>query len=183
MANPKLSDLEKPDIVSILENENIKIKKSGNRFIAPSPFREEKHPSFFIYPDTQRWYDFGMSRGGDVIDFVMLYKNLSFKDSLSYLGISTGKPTPEAIKKIEQEKYKRELVKAFKAWCNDYHNDLCRLYRALQKAKSEAKTIEEVEALAEFYHKESSWLYQIEILLSNDDEAKFNLYREVAYGI
>lgn len=172
-------NFNKPDLLTTIENEHIEVKKSGNRYVTLSPFRNERHPSFFIYPDTQRWYDFGMGRGGDVIDFISLYKGLSFKDALKCLGISTDRPTPEAIKKIE---YKREIVKRFKQWCNNYHNDLCRLFRTLQKAKSKAKTIEEVEALTNFYHRESKWLNRIQILIDGTDQDKFLLYCQVIGG-
>ncbi len=177
-----LANFKKPDIVSVLEKEGVTFKEKNKSPWALCPLHSEKTPSLKVDPERQIFYCFGCHEHGDVIDFIQKYKGLAFKEALFYLGISTSRPTQEAIKKIEQEKYKRELVKAFKAWCNDYHNDLCKLFRALQKAKSKAKTIEEVEALSEFYHKESLWLYQIEILLSNNNEAKFNLYREVAYG-
>lgn len=177
-----LADFKKPDIVSTLEKEGIVFKEKNKSLWTLCPLHSEKTPSFKVDPERQTFYCFGCHEHGDVIAFIQKFKGLSFKEALSYLGISTGRPTPEAIKKIRQEKHKRELIKGFREWCNDYHNDLCRLYRTLQKAKSKAKTIKEVEALSKFYHKETLWIYQIEILLSNDDEAKFNLYREVAYG-
>lgn len=174
--------MRKPDLVMVIENEGSSLKQKGNRFWTQCPLHPERTPSFMADPDKQRWHCFGCNNGGDVIDFIQKYKGLSFKDALGYLGISPGRPSPEAIKKIEQEKYKRELIKAFRDWCNDYHSDLCTLFRTLQKAKGEAKTVLDVEALADFYHQESMWLHRIGILMSNDDEAKFKLYKEVAYG-
>lgn len=177
-----LADFKKPDIVSALEKEGITFKEKNKYLWALCPLHSEKTPSFMVDKERQIGHCFGCGFHGDVIAFFRKYKGLSFKEALSYLGISTGRPTPEAIKKIQQEKHKRELIKGFRQWCNNYHNDLCRLYRTLQKAKSKAKTIEEVEALNEFYHRENIWLYQIETLQSGDDKSRFELFREVVYG-
>lgn len=173
-----LAAFEKPDVVSVLEKEGVTFKEKNKSLWALCPLHSEKTPSFRIDLERQTFYCFGCHEHGDVIHFIQKYKGLSFKEALNYLGISTGRPTPEAIRKIKKEKYKRELVFAFKEWCKDYHNDLCSLLRCLWKAKSKAKSEEDVEALAEFYHKESFWLYQIEILESNDDEMKLELYKE-----
>ncbi|MEW6215852.1 MAG: hypothetical protein AB1478_11740, partial [Nitrospirota bacterium] len=105
-------------------------------------------------------------------------KGLSFRDTLVYLGISNDrqyKPDPKTLRK-------KELVRAFRQWCNNYCDELCVLYRTLQKAKEEAKTEEEIEALTGFYHQESLWLYQVEILLGYSNQKKFELYREVMRG-
>jgi len=146
----------KPDIVDTARILGIELKRAGNSYRALCFSHLEKTPSLFFNPGKQIAHCFGCGYHADSIKLVSDYKGLSFKDALKYLGISTGRPTPEAIKKIQQEKHRRELVKAFKAWCNDYHNDLCYLYRTLQGAKDKAKTVEQVEALAPYYHKESS---------------------------
>lgn len=42
-----------------------------------SPFRDETEPSFKINQERNIWYDFGLGRGGNVIDFVREYYHLS----------------------------------------------------------------------------------------------------------
>jgi hypothetical protein len=67
------------DIVSVAERYTT-LKKSGNRYSGRCPLHEEKTPSFIVYPDRQTWHCFGAcSRGGDVIDLVMLAEHLDFK--------------------------------------------------------------------------------------------------------
>ncbi len=77
---------------------------------------------------------------------------------------------------------KCELIKKFNSWCYEKHESLCKLYRELQEIKAVIRTEIDLEGLAYFYHKESLWICQIEILQGNDDQAKFNLYKELCYG-
>lgn len=52
-----------------------------------SPFRDEHTPSFKVNPSLNAWYDFGIGKGGDVIDFVMEYRRLSsVSEALQYLS-------------------------------------------------------------------------------------------------
>lgn len=177
---PFRPSMNKPDIVSILEilrQEGIEFKEKGKSFWTLCPLHSEKTPSFKVDRERQTGHCFGCGFHGDIIAFVQEYKGLSFKDALRYLGINgrSYKPDPREIKK-------RELVKAFKAWCYEKHDLLCTLYRKLQEVKSLVKNEDDLGSLAKFYHLESLWLYQIEILLSNSDEKKFNLYKEIIYG-
>jgi DNA primase len=167
----------KPDIITVLENEGIELRKKGRYFWALCPFHSERHPSFKVDPERQSFFCFGCGVSGDVVDFVRKYKGLSFKEALEYLNIGSGlyRLTPREIRK-------RELIKTFRQWCKDYHDDLCRLVRTLYKAKQKVKDEADLERLIPFYHQETSWLYQIEILQSDDIEAKLKLYKEVRYG-
>ena len=50
------------------------------------PFHEDKSPSFKIYPNSNRFVCFGCGARGSPIDFVMRYKNCSFKEAVEYLS-------------------------------------------------------------------------------------------------
>lgn len=165
---------DKPDIINVLEKEDVELKQRGKALWSLCPLHSEKKPSFKVDPERQIFYCFGCHEHGDVIHFIQKYKNLNFKEALRYLGIS-GKPIRPDTWTIR----KRELVKAFKQWCYQYYDDLCYLYRTLQQAKIKVKTIQQVENLAPLYHKESVWQWHIEILLDGDEETKFHLYQEI----
>lgn len=167
-------NFQKPDIVRVIQNEGVHLMPKGKSFFALCPFHTERKASFQVRPYQQRFKCYGCNEDGDVIAFIMKYHNMTFKEACQYLGISF-KPDSREIKK-------QNLVKAFRQWCNEYYDDLCSLYRTLQRAKEKAETIEEVEALAPFYHQESVWLYQIEILQGDGDQAKFKLYKEAVFG-
>lgn len=170
---------DKPDIVETIENQGVPLRKRGKYLwgLCPLPGHIEKTPSFKVDLEKQSFYCFGCHEGGDVIAFIQKYKNLSFKEALKYLDINNKPYRPDL-----RELRKHTLVKTFRQWCQEYFNDLADLYRCLQKAKKTVKTIEEAETLAVFFHRESSWLYQMEILTSSDDEEKLQLYESFING-
>jgi hypothetical protein len=171
-----LTILEKPDIVETLLNEAVELKKRGRYFWALCPLHPDKIPSFKIDPNKQLFYCFGCNEHGDVVDLIQKYRGLSFKDALSYLGISKKqfKPTKEMLEKQKS----RELVKAFREWGNAFHDRVATFYRAVHRVMPLLKTIEEVESMAWYYHRIPLWEHWLDILESNDDEVKFNLYKE-----
>jgi hypothetical protein len=63
----------------------LRLRRSGKNYLALCPFHQEKHPSFYIYPETNSFYCFGCGKGGDVIKFVQLAFGYSFKETLNYL--------------------------------------------------------------------------------------------------
>lgn len=51
-----------------------------------SPLREEKTPSFKINRKLNRWYDHGLGKGGNIIDFAILYNNCTVGQFLHQLS-------------------------------------------------------------------------------------------------
>ncbi|MBN2006270.1 MAG: DNA primase, partial [Anaerolineae bacterium] len=47
---------------------HIQLQKSGRYFKGLCPFHTEKTPSFFVFPDNQRWHCFGCGKGGDLFN-------------------------------------------------------------------------------------------------------------------
>ncbi|MGH2504532.1 MAG: CHC2 zinc finger domain-containing protein, partial [Ktedonobacterales bacterium] len=65
---------------------------SGARLVARCPFHEETHPSFTIFPESQRWWCFGCQRGGDVIEFVRLLEGIGFREAVERLEAVPRQP-------------------------------------------------------------------------------------------
>lgn len=65
---------KKIDLMKVVAK-HAKLKKSGKMYMCCSPLHEERTPSFAVCPEKQLWYDFGVSDGGDVIDFVQKVEN------------------------------------------------------------------------------------------------------------
>jgi hypothetical protein len=73
------------DIVDVI-GEYTNLQKTGKNFKGLCPLHAEKDPSFFVYPDEQRFHCYGCQKSGDVISFIMAIKNVDFKQALAVLG-------------------------------------------------------------------------------------------------
>jgi len=164
------------NIIDVISKEGIELKKNGKAYVGQCPFHDDQHPSFCVYPDSNRFVCFGCGEKGDTIDFIMQRRNLSFKEAIAYLGVDIEHAPQNYPVTIN----KRELIAAFKQWANEYYDELSNLYRVFHKLLMNVKNIEEAEKHSFFYHQVSVWECHMDVLLYGDDEEKFNLYKEVA---
>ena len=58
---------------------------SGQEYVGLCPLHEESHPSFHVNAHKNLFFCHGCGCGGDLIRFVQLYMNLSFRDSVLHL--------------------------------------------------------------------------------------------------
>ena len=163
----------KPDIIEILEREGVELRQRGRHFWGLCPFHADKHPSFRVDTQRQRFRCFGCQASGDVVDFVQQLHNLTFKDALRYLGIEPGKP-PQVDPK---EKRKRELVRGFEAWRRRTYRDLCDSYNDRWHVLRSCRDMEEISEHAPAIHEMSMMQHHIEILTQGTDDERFELYR------
>ncbi|WP_075431661.1 DNA primase [Buchnera aphidicola] len=97
--------LERTNIINLI-NSRIKLKKIGNNYQALCPFHQEKTPSFIINKKKQFFYCFGCKIHGNAIDFLMLYEQLNFLDSITELSSLNNLEIPyKKIKTKEAKKY------------------------------------------------------------------------------
>ncbi len=82
------------DIVDIVE-QYVYLKKKGTNYYGLCPFHNEKSGSFSVSQSKQMFHCFGCGEGGDVISFLMKYKNLTFVDALKELADRAGVILPE----------------------------------------------------------------------------------------
>jgi hypothetical protein len=54
-----------------------------------SPLRSETQASFKVSKELNRWYDFGIGQGGNVIDLICLMQNCEVKEALRFLDQET----------------------------------------------------------------------------------------------
>lgn len=66
-------------------NKLLKVETVGNRERAICPFHNEKTPSFYIYPDTNRGYCHGCGRSVDTIQYLVEIKKLKFNQAVLVL--------------------------------------------------------------------------------------------------
>ena len=73
----------------------IEVRKKGDRGYCK--IRNERTASCVVYPNN-RWYDFGMSEGGDVIDLVQTIEHCDTATALNKLGANYGIEREKAVK-------------------------------------------------------------------------------------
>jgi len=83
------------DIVDVI-GQAVPLRRAGNRHVGLCPFHQEKTPSFHVDAQNQLYYCFGCGSGGDVLSFVMKYRNLSFGEAIKDLAERYHIPLPEA---------------------------------------------------------------------------------------
>jgi DNA primase len=74
-------------LLQYLMRHNWRARPIGSRqeFIGLCPLHQESHPSFYVNTRKNVFYCHGCGRGGDVIRFVQLYRNISFQETLAHL--------------------------------------------------------------------------------------------------
>lgn len=64
---------------------NHQLRKSGKSLVGLCPLHNEKHPSFYIYPETNSCWCYGCNQGGNAINFIRLLHGYSFKEAVQCL--------------------------------------------------------------------------------------------------
>jgi DNA primase len=126
---------QKLDITEVI-GKYATLKKAGRNLTALCPFHNEKHPSFFVYPEQQSWHCFGAcNTGGDVFSFIMKKENMDFGEALKLLAQRAGVTLPARYDGGGREEEKKPYFSANEAAALYYHNLLLNS-PAAAKAKS-----------------------------------------------
>lgn len=99
-------------IISIMERCGLGSgKKRGNRVFYSSPFSSDSDPSFCIFVEDNRYFDFSNGDGGDSINLYMKLKGCSFKDAIRELSGDVSFDSIEAfvINKSKPKKNKKDI--------------------------------------------------------------------------
>jgi twinkle protein len=101
-------------------NDEIKLKKSGSYYITKCPFHDEKTPSFKVKPKDNHFKCFGCGAYGDMIDFIVKLKSLSFQDAVRYIASQKNFELEETSNEVE--KPQPRLEKIDKVYINYFEN-------------------------------------------------------------
>jgi DNA primase len=80
---------ERSDIVRVV-GEYVSLQKAGQNYKGLCPFHSEKTPSFMVSPSKGIYHCFGCGVGGNVFNFIMKFKGLSFPEAVKFLGNRVG---------------------------------------------------------------------------------------------
>jgi DNA primase len=86
-------------LVQVVQSYGVELRRAGKELVGLCPFHDDRHPSFSVNPDKEKWHCFGCQAGGDVVTFVMRMENIDYKSALKMLGREQlpkpPKPRPE----------------------------------------------------------------------------------------
>jgi len=127
--------------ITELVGETVELKRSGSRFSGLCPFHSEKTPSFYVNEEEGFYHCFGCGAHGDIFNFVMDTRNVSFVESVKILAerkgialpVNAGSENPEERKKRKLRLLLRELMQHVAA---TYHSHLLSDEKALAYFKS-----------------------------------------------
>lgn len=71
--------------IETLARSKLEIIHSGKNFVALCPFHNEKTPSFYLYPETNKFYCFGCQEKGDILTLTMHLYGINFKEAVQML--------------------------------------------------------------------------------------------------
>ena len=90
--------LNATNIVELISDHGIVLKKTGVNFKGLCPFHSEKTPSFNVNSKRGFFHCFGCKESGDSIKFLMQIDRLSFTESIQELANRAGIPLEKNAK-------------------------------------------------------------------------------------
>ncbi len=173
---------------------NVEIKKSGSRYSARCPWHangQERTASLFFDTNRNLFKCFACGIGGSNIDLAMNALNVDFKTACEQLAQDFNLPLPwgraanitpaerrAAQAKANEAARRRELAVAFKKWCDETYLKLCVLVRCIDKAINHDPVF--CESIPDLLHLEPVIEYWLDVLQSNNDEQKLELFKDEA---
>jgi DNA primase len=92
--------------VSQVVGKSVQLKKRGKEFVGLSPFKNEKSPSFTVSDEKEFYHCFSTGEHGNIFDFLMKTKSLSFGETVKELAAEAGMPQYK-FSTMDTEKEKR----------------------------------------------------------------------------
>lgn len=110
--------IERSDIYNYV-CQTVSLKNSNaNSYKGLCPFHQEKTPSFHVHRDKQYFHCFGCGEHGNVINFLMKIRNLTFPDAVKLIAedLNLPLPTEESSNNLPY-KQAYEILAAYSASC------------------------------------------------------------------
>jgi hypothetical protein len=101
---------DRADLVQIVSDSGVKLKRAGSEWKGCCPFHKEKTASFSVNPAKGVYRCFGCQSGGNVFNFVMESQGLGFKDAVLHVAASCGMGMPDEGERPRAERAERELT-------------------------------------------------------------------------
>lgn len=111
-----IEEAKKIDITAYLSSlgfQPVKIRNADYWY--NSPLRKENEPSFKVNQKLNVWFDHGLGKGGNLIDFGLLFHNCNLTDFLEKINTNSyaQNQTVEHIRQIDSKEGKLKIVDDF----------------------------------------------------------------------
>ncbi|MGG0848818.1 CHC2 zinc finger domain-containing protein [Peribacillus simplex] len=197
--NPSLNYIiteikSKIDILTVVEESNLHLRKRGRNYMGLCPFHSEKTASFSVNPQKNIFKCFGCGVSGDQIN---LYAQLHGMDNgqavyqlLQRIGLRGDKLTKQQKIVISKRQEDQKLEKKFEQEYKHLFDYLCNL-RNFTKAKAkkhkEMGQVEQDYLLIRYYHEKAYQEYLLDALLAGlleeiDFDQQIDIF-EIAMGV
>jgi hypothetical protein len=199
--------LHKPDLVPVIEK-YMSLRRSGDALMGLCPFHEERHPSFYVYPHTQRFHCYGCNESGDIIDFVRLIEHTDFAGALTVLGIENPRIKTQNLKQKRDElarDVKTLYLKVLFAetlrlhervcinWLRTYNHTIASRYdffwddpdliaKHLPELLERCTAQDEINHVIWWVHHAMKCRDEIETIRYGSDESKLTIYKNIVGG-
>lgn len=119
----------KTDLVALIEQQGIHLKKRGKLYWACCPFHSEKTPSFSVNSQTQRYHCFGCGEHGYGSHFLKKHSKMAGIEAIQYLADFTHTPLEDIAQlryEIAQIEKTQQILKiAADFYENNLHDPAC----------------------------------------------------------
>ena len=111
--------------VSQIVSKSVQLKKRGKEFVGLSPFKNEKNPSFTVSDEKEFYHCFSTGEHGNIFDFLMKTKSLTFGEAVKELAAEAGMPQHKfSTMDTEKEKRFNTYKNIFKEYSDFFHQQL-----------------------------------------------------------
>lgn len=147
------------DILTVIDESHVQLKKSGRNFIGLCPFHSERTPSFVVNPKKNIYKCFGCGISGDQINLYAQLHGLDNRQAISKLakriGLGSIKLTEGQELEISTQQGDRNLERLFEEECERLFYSLCDLRYYMRTKVESVKRMEQLEQeslLVRYYH-------------------------------
>ncbi|WNM14922.1 DNA primase [Mesomycoplasma ovipneumoniae] len=137
--------LKNTDIYALI-SQAIQLSPNGrNTFVGLCPFHEDTNPSLSVSISKQIFKCFSCQKGGNIVSFVMFWKNLNFFQAVEYLNKEYNLKLELANNLAPEKVYSQIELQALRAFENSVSLYLLELLTIISKAKKSPKNRQELE--------------------------------------
>lgn len=175
IAPEKIAEIDLP---MIMENEGIKLHRSGNNLRFCCPFHDDTTPSVSLRNNGKwRFHCFGCGESGDVVDFIQKLHRCDFKAACQFLGIESGPLSRAQRARIRRNKARRKIAETFKRCELATIDELRDTIKTAYQISGRWKTIEDFERGAMWLDPVADLQGQLDVLMMGAEADRRGIYR------